>query len=128
MASQDQAPASGPPPTVDPSTGHAQEIEAQVIAQAVQDAAFRARVVADPKAAFAEMGLRIPTEVQVQTLEESADQYYLVLPAPARLASRPGTSLTETQLESVAGGSFADPTSVTEWTGCASGQSGCVSP
>lgn len=123
-----------PTPAIDPTTGHARELEARVIAQVARDPAFRARVVADPQAAFAEMGLSIPVDVQIQTLEESAEQYYLVLPSVAS-TSGAGARLSDAQLEAVAGGDTGSdscyPTSSysstdTGWTGCASGQSGCL--
>jgi len=120
MTTQDSTQAAGPTPTI---TGHTREIEARVIAQAIQDPAFRARLLADPKGVFAEMGLQIPPGVQIQTLEESAKQYYLVLPTPAHAEQRVGASLSDAELEAVAGGASSQ---VTSWTGCASGSSGCI--
>jgi hypothetical protein len=122
MAQNEATPASGTGPALDPASGRARELEAQVIAQAVQDPAFRARLLADPKAVFAEMGLSIPPEVKIQALQETADQYYLVLPALAE--RRAGAGLSDAELEHVAGGGFI-ATSDSMWTGCASGQSGC---
>jgi Nitrile hydratase, alpha chain len=107
-------------PAVDPTTGRARELEAQVLAQAVQDPAFRARLLAEPKAVFAERGLSIPPEIQIQVLQETAQQYYLVLPAAA--GRRAGPSLSDADLEQVAGGAATD---YKGWTGCGSGQSGC---
>jgi Nitrile hydratase, alpha chain len=121
MAPNEPAPASGPGPAVDPATGRVRELEAQVLAQAVQDPAFRARLLADPKAVFAERGLSIPPEVKIQALEETAQQYYLVLPAAAGL--RAGAGLSDAELEHVAGGGT---TGYTGWTGCGSGQEGCI--
>jgi hypothetical protein len=120
VAPQDRTPA------VDPDTGHAREIEAQVIAQAVQDPAYRARLLADPRVVFADLGLSVPPEVRIQALQETAEQYYLVLPA---VADRPsGASLSDAQLEAIAGGDAAQFTNstYTGWTGCGSGQSGCI--
>jgi hypothetical protein len=112
-------------PAIDSHTGHAREVEAQVIAQAVQDPAYRARLLADPRAVFAEMGLSIPPEVKIQAVEETAGQYYLVLPAAAE--RRAGASLSDAQLEAVAGGVYSESsTTDSAWTGCASGQSGCT--
>jgi hypothetical protein len=119
----------GSAPAIDPGTGHAKDLEAQVIARAVQDPAFRARLLADPRAVFAELGLSIPPEIQIRAVEETAGQYYLVLPAVAERPS--GASLSDTQLEAVTGGGDAAPFTYTDnscdtgWTGCASGQSGC---
>jgi hypothetical protein len=127
MAPHEPTPASGNTPSIDPATGRARELETQVIAQAVQDPAFRARLRADPKAVFAERGLRIPPEVKIQALQETAEQYYLVLPALERAGPHAGAGLSDADLEHVAGGGYpVVHTLVTEWTGCASGQSGCV--
>jgi Nitrile hydratase, alpha chain len=120
MAPNEPTPASGPGPAVDPTTGRARELEAQVLAQAVQDPAFRARLLAEPKAVFAELGLSIPPAIQIQVLQETAEQYYLVLPAAAE--RRAGASLSDADLEQVAGGR----SHYTGWTGCASRQSGCI--
>jgi hypothetical protein len=109
--------------SIDPGTGHARDLEARVIARAVQDPAYRARLLADPRAAFAELGLSIPPEVKIQAVEETAGQYYLVLPALERAGRRAGAGLSDSQLEAVVGGASSQ---VTSWTGCASGQSGCV--
>ena len=122
MAANDPTPAAGQVPSLDPASGHARELEAQVLARATQDPAFRARLLADPKAVFAEMGLSIPPQVQVQALEETADHYYLVLPALAE--RRAGASLSDAELENVAGGEGLDSLE-TGWTGCGSGQAGC---
>ena len=116
-------------PSLDPAGGHAREIEAQVIARAVQDPAYRARLLADPKAVFADLGLSVPPEVRIQALQETAEQYYLVLPA---VADRPPwAGLSDAQLEAIAGGWEASTISITDscntgWTGCGSGQSGCL--
>ena len=120
VAPNDPASASGNASSIDPASGRARELEAQVLAQAVQDPAFRARLLADPKAVFAERGLSIPPEIQIQVVQETAEQYYLVLPAVER---RAGASLSDADLEHVAGGVV---TAWTEWTGCGSGQSGCT--
>jgi hypothetical protein len=121
MAANEPTPASGTGPALDPTSGRAREIEAQVLAQAVQDPAFRARLLAEPKAVLAEQGLRIPPEIQIQALEETAEQYYLVL--PATVERRAGASLSEAELENVAGGAGSLDTA---WTGCGSGQPGCI--
>jgi len=132
-AANEPPPAAGPGPAIDPATGRVRDLEAQVIAQAVQDPAFRARLLAEPKAVFAELGLRIPPDVKIQALEETAEQYYLVLPAAA--GPRAGASLSDAELEHVAGGTCMENSAyyaggvgseVTEWTGCASGLSGCT--
>jgi hypothetical protein len=114
-----------PTPAIDVATGHARDFEAQVIARAMQDPAYRARLLADPRAAFAEMGLSIPPEVKIQAAEETAGKYYLVLPALERAVRRAGASLSDAQLEAVAGGGGTGTTN-TGWTGCGTGQAGCI--
>jgi hypothetical protein len=121
MAPNEPTSASGNGSSIDPGTGRVRDLEAQVIAQAVQDPAFRARLLAEPKAVFADRGLSIPPEIQIQVLQETAEQYYLVLPAAA--ARRAGASLSDAELEHVAGGAS---TVYAGWTGCASGESGCI--
>jgi len=70
----------------------------------VEDEAFRQRLIEDPKAAVEqELGARLPEEVRVVTVEETADTIYLVLPATP-MAGREGVELSDQQLESVAGG------------------------
>jgi hypothetical protein len=112
-----------PTPAIDVATGHARDFEAQVIARAVQDPAYRARLLADPRAVFAELGLSVPPEVKIEAVEETAGQYYLVLPALERAGRHAGAALSDAELEHVAGGAMTDDTA---WTGCASGQSGCL--
>ena len=126
MASDDSARGARQPLAVDSTTGHARDLEAQVIAQAAQDPVYRARLLADPRAVFAELGLSIPPGVKIRAVEETAGQYYLVLPAAAARAA--GASLSDAQLETVAGGgpAYTAGSQETGWTGCASGQSGCV--
>jgi hypothetical protein len=123
MAAQDSTSAQVRTPSVDPASGHARELEAQVIARAVQDPAFRARLLADPRAVVSEMGLSVPPEVQIQAVEETAGQYYLVLPALERTGRHAGAALSDVELEHIAGGAV---TGSTAWTGCGSGDSQCM--
>ncbi len=56
--------------------------------------AYRARMVAQPRATLAEMGLDLPPEVRIRVWDSSADARYLVVPERP-----PGTeNLTEAQL------------------------------
>jgi hypothetical protein len=129
MREQEPVPMAGQALAINPGTGHARDLEARVIAQAVQDPAYRARLLADPRVVFADLGLSVPPEVRIQALQETAEQYYLVLPA---VADRPpGAGLSDAQLEAIAGGWEASTISITDscntgWTGCGSGQSGCL--
>lgn len=110
------------------STGRMADVEAQLMNQAMQDTAFRDRLLADPRTVLAEQGLAIPEDVQIQVFQETPNQYYLVLPAATSVEP---VVLSDEELEAVSGGEFLDgvplPSSQnTGWTGCGSGQSGCI--
>lgn len=115
-------------------SGRMSQIERQVIAQALIDPAFRDRLMADPKAVMAEKGLEIPADIQINVVKETSNTYYLVLPALELPQSESG-SLTDAQLEAVAGGQNPSMQECIDlglnsknelWTGCASGQGGCI--
>ena len=119
-------------------TGRMSQIERQIIEQALIDPAFRDRLMADPKSVMAEKGLEIPDDIQINVVQETSNTYYLVLPAAEIPLLGPG-SLTDTQLEAVVGGASAGPcfdvidelieqidSHNALWTGCASGQGGCI--
>ena len=73
------------------------ELKAQILTKAEQDSDFRARLIADPKAAIsAETGMAIPDEFDVMVHEDGAATAHLVLP--------PSPKLTESELANVAGG------------------------
>ncbi|WP_445634081.1 NHLP leader peptide family RiPP precursor [Nostoc sp. DSM 114161] len=99
------------------------EIEVQLLARAAQDSNFRSRLIADPKTVMAQKGLNFPTNIQVSVLGETPDRYYLVLPALDFSELETNRELSDKELELVAGGADTDNHS---WTGCASGQKGCV--
>jgi hypothetical protein len=83
--------------------------ELQLIEKAWKEDAFRQALLTDPKGAVERaLGGKLPAGVQVKVLEESADTFYLVLPANPDRA--PAEQLTDQQLEAVAGGVWTDPT------------------
>jgi hypothetical protein len=85
-----------------------QEMERRLIEKSLQDESFRQRLMEDPKGTLEqELGRRLPEEVQVRAVEETADTIYLVLPS-ASMAGAEGGALSEQELESVAGGSAGD--------------------
>ena len=58
----------------------------RLLEKAAEDEAFRARLLADPKAAVRdELGLEVPAGFSIEVHEEAADTTHLVLPPPARL-------------------------------------------
>jgi len=82
------------------------EMERRLIEKSVEDESFRQRLIEDPKGAVEqELGTRLPEEVRVVSVEESAETIYLVLPSTP-MAGREGGALSDQELESVAGGSW----------------------
>ncbi len=78
------------------------EMRDRLIEKATVDDVFRARLMADPKAAIeAETGVTVPSEFTIEVHEDTADTSHLILP--------PSADLGEADLEQVAGGfSWAD--------------------
>ena len=79
------------------------EIERRLIEKSLADNAFRQRLLEDPRATMEqELGVRLPEEVQVRAVEETADTIYLVLPSSSSLGE--GGELSDRELGAVAGG------------------------
>ena len=73
------------------------EVRESLVKKATADEAFRARLLADPKAAIGdELGFAVPEALSIEVHEESAETAHLVLP--------PGGNLSEGELGGVAGG------------------------
>ena len=73
------------------------ELRADVLEMAMKDQDFRARLLADPKAAVQEAtGLALPDSVTIHVHEESESVGHLVLP--------PSSSLADEDLEQIAAG------------------------
>src|SRR4051794_34027763 len=88
------------------ASGRAQ-MERMLVQRSIEDEDFRRRLLEEPKAAVEEeLGARLPKEVQVQAVEETADTIYLVLPSASPLGGG-GGELSDQQLEAVAGGDVA---------------------
>jgi len=102
-------------------SGRAQ-MERMLVQRSIEDEDFRRRLLEEPKAAVEEeLGARLPKEVQIQAVEETADIIYLVLPSASPIGG--GGELSDQQLEAVAGGDVAyswDP----NVPGCAGDDSG----
>jgi hypothetical protein len=69
----------------------------QVVARAWQDAAFRARLLADPGGVLREQGIEVPAGTQVRVVENTDEVFHLVLPRRPR-------DLADDQLDQAAGG------------------------
>jgi len=69
----------------------------QVIARAWSDADFKARLLADPAETLRAEGIEVPAGVKVKAVENTDEQFYLVIP------QKPD-DLSEEQLDQVAGG------------------------
>src|SRR5262249_7079815 len=88
---------------------------AGVIERAWRDPAFKARLLAQPEAVFAEAGLPVPRGQRVKVVEESETLTYLGLPPPPGEADP-----SDAQLEAAGGGVLPTLTS------CAARISGCA--
>jgi hypothetical protein len=78
-------------------------VELQLIEKAWKDDAFRQALRTDPRGAVeSALGSKLPAGLQVKVVAESADTFYLVLPANPDRA--PAGELTDQQLDAVAGG------------------------
>ena len=81
-----------------------EEMERRLVQKSLEDDAFRQRLLEDPKAAVEqELGTRLPEEVRVVAVEETADTIYLVLPFRSTEGQEAG-ELSDRELEAVAGG------------------------
>ena len=84
-------------------------MERKLIEKSLEDESFRQRLIEDPKGAVEqELGTRLPEEVRVVAVEETAETINLVLPGTP-MAGREGGELSDRELESVAGaGTWGD--------------------
>jgi len=98
-----------------------EQMERRLVERSLQDEDFRRRLLEDPKAAVEqELGTRLPEEVRVVAVEETADTIYLVLPSASAVGDESG-ELSDRELEAVAGGWLEVDHSVafaTECGGC----------
>ncbi|MBO2944018.1 NHLP leader peptide family RiPP precursor [Paenibacillus sp. F411] len=55
--------------------------QTQLIQKAWEDPSFKAKLLADPRSAIKEaLGVWIPDHIQVRTVEENSNEFYLVIP------------------------------------------------
>jgi hypothetical protein len=80
------------------------EMERRLIHKGLGDETFRQTLLEDPRGAIEEeLGTRLPAELRVVAVEETADTIYLVQP-PVRSGDVQGEELSDRDLEGVAGG------------------------
>lgn len=77
------------------------EFEASLITKAWKDPAFKQELISNPKAIYTkELGQQLPEQLQVQVLEEDANNLYLVIPASMQVTEE----LSDEALQAIAGG------------------------
>jgi hypothetical protein len=87
-----------------------QKNHAKLLAKAWTDPAFRARLLADPNATVAQMGLKVPPGKKLHIVENTDTDVYLVLPKPP-----PGTELSDEALDQAVGGACSCSANSNEW-------------
>jgi hypothetical protein len=101
------------------------EMERRLIERSLEDDAFRQRLLEDPRATMEQvLGVRLPADVQVMAVEETADTIYLVLPSASRVGE--GEELSERDLGAVAGGAPGPTASGDTCSTAACGFSTCL--
>ena len=79
---------------------------AHIARACLQDPAFKAKLIADPKAALAERGLKIPEGLTIEVHENTPNVFHLVLPSTTA-----SSALSDDELAAAAGGWGAVPAS-----------------
>jgi hypothetical protein len=72
-------------------------VQGKIIARAWRDPAFKAKLIADPKAVLQEAGVTLPADITVQVLENTDTHMHFVLPP------KPNGALSDEALDKVAG-------------------------
>ena len=71
------------------------QLERRLIEKGLEDESFRQRLLEEPRAALEEeLGARLPAEIQIRVVEETADTIYLVLPSASPLSAKAASSQT----------------------------------
>lgn len=90
------------------STIDEEAFKSELVQRAVEDPAFRAALLADPKGTLeAALGNPLPESVNVEVLQEMPEKIYLVLPLAVEEADSVSRDeqLGDTDLEKITGGS-----------------------
>jgi hypothetical protein len=74
----------------------------KVIRHALEDEGYKQRLLADPKAAVAELGINVPDHLTIKVVENSPSTYHVILPLNPN-----DMELSDADLANVAGGSIA---------------------
>jgi hypothetical protein len=100
------------------------EIERRLIERSLEDESLRQRLLSDPKAAVEqELGTRLPEDVQVRAVEETADTIYLVLPSAS--PADEVVELSDRELEAVSGAGSWDMACTDTANTCDQRYAGC---
>lgn len=84
--------------------------KSEVIRKALTDAAFKAELMKNPKAAVEKtFGIKLPAGASIKVVEDTAATVHLVLPAAPSKGSR---ALSDAELETASGGADAPKTFV----------------
>ncbi len=83
----------------------AQNKKNEIIAKAWKDPTFKKKLLSNPKETLESCGIKIPANINVKVIEDSANTYTFVLPAAPKNAH----TLTEADLAKVAGGDQFSP-------------------
>lgn len=87
-------------------TTNFEDLQEQIISKAIEDPAYKQRLLNDGKAVLEEeLGAELPADMSVQVLQQSPKELYLLLPIDIDELVRDGI-VSESELEAVAGGSI----------------------
>ncbi|MCF4965705.1 NHLP leader peptide family RiPP precursor [Nostoc sp. CMAA1605] len=92
--------------TTNPQALNPESLQDHIIAKAIEDPAYKQRLLSDTKAVLAEeLGAELPEDLSVEVLQQSSKQLYLVLPVDIDELVRDGI-ISQSELGSVAGASL----------------------
>ena len=77
---------------------------AKVVTKAWSDSDFKAKLLANPAAALAEVGVEVPAGITLKAVENTSETFYLIIPPPPA-----NDELSEEDLDRIVGGSGGFP-------------------